>query len=124
MMHRQKQGENALNIPAKFLLVSPENELLARQIIGSESDPDSTNSGVINPIKNAAQIIVDSELSALPWYLASNRRTIKCLYLQGQNKKPMVQEKDRDLSGVKYQCAFDFGVYAEDFRGLYKNVGA
>lgn len=124
MMRRQKQGENALNIPAKFLLVSPENELLARQIIGSESDPDSSNSGVINPIKNAAQIIVDSELVSSPWYLASNRRTIKCLYLQGQNKKPMVQEKDRDLSGVKYQCAFDFGVYAEDFRGLYKNVGA
>ena len=124
MMQRQKEGENALNITPKFLLVSPENENLARQIIASESDPSSSNSGVINPIKNSAQIVMDAELSAVPWYMSANRRTIKCLYLQGQNKKPIVQETRRDLSGLGYQCVFDFGLYAEDFRGLYKNVGA
>ncbi|MDD2302880.1 MAG: hypothetical protein PHG30_09985, partial [Eubacteriales bacterium] len=40
------------------------------------------------------------------------RRTIKVLYLQGQGKKPVVKEKTRDLSGMTYQCVFDFGVYA------------
>jgi chemotaxis protein CheD len=38
--------------------------------------------------------------------------------------KPIVRESDRNLSGVTFECVFDFGVYAEDFRGLYKNAGA
>ena len=124
LMRRQEEDGKALNIVPKFLLVSPENETKALQLISSEADPSSTNSGVVNPHKNSVTVIVDSELDANPWYLTAPRRTIKVLYLEGQGNKPMVKEKTRDLSGVTYQCVFDFGVYAEDFRGLYKNAGA
>lgn len=123
LMRRQSEDGKALNIVPKFLLVSPENETKALQLISSEADPSSVNSGVVNPHKNSVTVIVDSELEAKPWYLTAPRRTIKVLYLQGQGKKPMVKEKNRDLSGVTYQCVFDFGVYAEDYRGLYKNAG-
>lgn len=37
---------------------------------------------------------------------------------------PQIMETRRDLRGVIYQCVFDFGLFAEDFRGLYKNPGA
>ncbi|MDD2826942.1 MAG: Mu-like prophage major head subunit gpT family protein [Sulfurospirillaceae bacterium] len=124
LMRRQEEDGKALNIVPKFLLVSPENETSALQLISSEADPSSSNSGVVNPHKNSVTVIVDSELDAKPWYLSAPRRTIKVLYLQGQGKKPVVKEKTRDLSGMTYQCVFDFGVYAEDYRGLYKNVGA
>jgi len=123
-MRRQKEGQVKLNISPKYLLVSPENETPALQLLNSESDPSASNSGVANVHRNTLDVVVDSELDAAPWYLAASRRTIKVLYLQGLGRKPVVRESDRDLTGVTFECVFDFGVYAEDYRGLYKNAGA
>jgi len=123
-MRRQEEDGVKLNITPKYLLVSPENETSALQLLHSESDPAANNSGVVNVHRNTLDVVVDSELEATPWYLAAPRRTIKVLYLQGTGRKPIVRESDRNLSGVTFECVFDFGVYAEDFRGLYKNAGA
>jgi len=123
-MRRQEEDGVKLNITPKYLLVSPENEAAALQLLHSESDPAANNSGVVNVHRNTLDVVVDSELEATPWYLAASRRTIKVLYLQGTGRKPIVRESDRNLSGVTFECVFDFGVYAEDFRGLYKNAGA
>ena len=123
-MRRQEENGVKLNITPKYLLVSPENETSALQLLNSESDPAANNSGVVNVHRNTLDVVVDSELEATPWYLAAPRRTIKVLYLQGTGRKPIVRESDRNLSGVTFECVFDFGVYAEDFRGLYKNAGA
>lgn len=123
-MRRQEENGVKLNITPKYLLVSPENETAALQLLNSESDPAASNSGVVNVHRNTLDVVVDSELEATPWYLAAPRRTIKVLYLQGTGRKPIVRESDRNLSGVTFECVFDFGVYAEDFRGLYKNAGA
>lgn len=124
LVRRQKDAAGvALNIAPKYLIVSPEKETLARQLITSETALGQTNPGVVNPFRNSMEIIVESELAAAPWYLAAARRTLKVGYLQGTNRRPIVNEKSRDLSGVEYECVFDFGVFAEDFRGLYKNNG-
>lgn len=123
-MRRQEEAGVKLNITPKYLLVSPEKETEALQLLHSESDPSATHSGVANIHRNTLDVVVDSELDATPWFLAAPRRTIKVLYLQGTGRKPIVRESDRNLSGVTFECVFDFGVYAEDFRGLYKNAGA
>jgi len=123
-MRRQKDAAgNALNINPSFLIVSPENETVAYQLLNSEADIGANQSGVANPFKNSLQPIVESELDALPWYLAANRRTIKVGYLAGTGRKPIVEEKERNLRFVEFDCVFDFGLFAEDFRGLYKNAG-
>lgn len=123
-MRRQKDGKTALNIAPKFLLVSPENETQALQLLNSESDVGSQNSGVSNPHRNTVTAIVDSELDALPWYLAAGRNTVKVGYLQGTNKQPIVQQTSNNIDGAEFKCVFDFGVVVSNFRGLYKNVGA
>jgi len=123
-MRRQKDGDIALNISPKFLLVSPENETTALQLLNSESDVGSSNSGVSNPHKNTVMPIVDSELDANPWYLAAGRNTVKVGYLQGTNKQPIVQQTSNNIDGAEFKCVFDFGVVVTNFRGLYKNVGA
>ncbi|MFH0710117.1 MAG: Mu-like prophage major head subunit gpT family protein [Pseudomonadota bacterium] len=124
LVRRQKdKSGTALNITPKYMIVSPEKETLARQLITSEAALGQTNPGIINPFRNSMDIIVESELSATAWYLAAARRTLKVGYLQGTNRRPIVNEKSRDLSGVEYECVFDFGVFAEDYRGLYKNNG-
>jgi len=124
-MRRQKDAAGvALNINPAFLLASPENETIAYQLLNSEADVDASQSGVANPFRRSLTPIIDAELDASPWYLAANRRTIKVGYLAGTGRKPLVEEKERNLRYVEYECVFDFGLFAEDFRGLYKNAGA
>lgn len=124
LMRRQTtKGGDALNINPAYLLVAPELETTALQLLNSESTMGQANAGVANPFRNSLKLIVDAELSAKPWYLAANRRTVKVGYLKGTNRRPVVNEKERSLSGIKYECVFDFGVMAEDFRGLLKNAG-
>ena len=123
-MRRQKDvANNALNIPPKFLIVSPERESKTLQLINSEADVSANQSGVMNPHKNSVKVIVESELDANPWYLTAGRRTIKVGYLQGTNREPLVREKQRTLAYITFECVFDFGAVVEDFRGLYKNTG-
>lgn len=124
LMKRQKDGEKALNISPKYLLVAPEQETKALQLLNSESDVNSTNSGVKNPHKNTLIPIVDSELEAGPWFMAAANNTIKVGYLQGTNKQPVVEQKNSDIDGAEFKCVFDFGVVVTDYRGLYKNLGA
>lgn len=124
MMKRQKDGEKALNISPKYLLVAPEQETKALQILSSEADVDSNNSGVKNPHKNSLTPIVDSELDAGPWFMAAGNNTIKVGYLQGTNKQPVVEQKSSDIDGAEFKCVFDFGVVVTDHKGLYKNLGA
>lgn len=124
MMKRQKDGEKALNISPKYLLIAPEQETSALQILNSDADVDSNNSGVKNPHKNTLTPIVDSELEAGPWFMATGSNTIKVGYLQGTNKQPIVEQKSSDIDGAEFKCVFDFGVVVTDHKGLYKNLGA
>ena len=124
-IRRQKDAAGtALNINPRYILAAPENETLVRQLLTSETAMGQDNPGVNNPFRGALEPIIDAELDATPWYLAAARRTIKVGYLAGSGRRPIVAEKERNLRYVTYECVFDFGLFAEDFRGLYKNAGA
>lgn len=124
LMRRQMDGKTALNINPKYLIVSPENETIAKQLLTSESDLSGNNSGVTNIHKNSLDLIVESELSANPWFLAAARKTIKTGTLAGTGGQPIVQEKMKSAGGVEFECLYDFGVMIEDHRSLYRNLGA
>ena len=126
MMRQTSQGgKDALNIVPEFLIVAPEQEITARKLIASASTLDvNKNEGVINPFANSLKIVVDSELEGGAWYLAGGMRTIKAGYLAGTGRKPIVQLDSTSLTKTVFQGVFDFGVVAEDYRSLYKNVGA
>lgn len=122
-MRRQMNGKEQLNIAPKFLIVSPENETLALQLMQSEADLSSGNSGVKNIFKNTLTAIIESELDAQAWYLAAARKTIKTGTLAGTNGMPIVRQNNASLGGTEFECVFDFGLVCEDYRGLYKNSG-
>ena len=126
-MMRQKDFDGRqLRILPKFLLVPPELEVSALQILNSTAKIEAQNAGVANPFKGAFELISDMELEdAKAWYLAAMKKTIKVGYLQGTNRRPIVEEVNRsNITGIEYELVFDFGVTAEDYRGLYKNNGA
>lgn len=128
-MRRQKgiTGEATLNITPKYLVVPPELEMTAYQIVNSTAAVDGVNSGVVNPYKGRFIVVADAELTDPDaWYLvadATQHDTIEVTYLNGVETPRLETRQGFDVDGIEYKVAFDCGVSALDFRGLYKNAG-
>ena len=128
-MRRQKgiTGEATLNITPKYLVVPPELEMVAYQIVNSTAAVDGVNSGVVNPYKGRFVVVADAELTDPDaWYLvadASQHDTIEVTYLNGVETPRLETRQGFDVDGIEYKVAFDCGVSALDFRGVYKNAG-
>lgn len=128
-MRRQKgiTGEATLNITPKYLVVPPELEVTAYQIVNSTAAVDGVNSGVVNPYKGRFIVVADAELTDPDaWYLvadATQHDTIEVTYLNGVENPRLETRQGFDVDGIEYKVAFDCGVSALDFRGLYKNAG-
>lgn len=128
-MRRQKgiQDEATLNITPKYLVVPPELEMTAYQIVNSTAAVDGVNSGVANPYKGRFVVVADAELTDPDaWYLvadASQHDTIEVTYLNGVETPRLETRQGFDVDGIEYKVAFDCGVSALDFRGVFKNAG-
>jgi HK97 family phage prohead protease len=128
-MRRQKgiTDEANLNITPKYLVVPPELEVTAYQIVNSTAAVDGTNSGVVNPYKGRFVVVSDAELTdPTAWYLvadAAQHDTIEVTYLNGVENPRLETRQGFDVDGIEYKVAFDVGVDTIDFRGLYKNAG-
>lgn len=128
-MRRQKgiTGEATLNITPKYLVVPPELEMTAYQIVNSTAAVDGVNSGVANPYKGRFIVVVDAELTDPDaWYLvadATQHDTIEVTYLNGVETPRLETRQGFDVDGIEYKVAFDCGVSALDFRGVFKNAG-
>ena len=128
-MRRQKgiTGDATLNITPKYLVVPPELEMTAYQIVNSTAAVDGVNSGVVNPYKGRFVVVADAELTDPDaWYLvadASQHDTIEVTYLNGVETPRLETRHGFDVDGIEYKVAFDCGVSALDFRGVFKNAG-
>lgn len=128
-MRRQKgiTGDATLNITPKYLVVPPELEMTAYQIVNSTAAVDGVNSGVVNPYKGRFVVVADAELTDPgAWYLvadASQHDTIEVTYLNGVETPRLETRQGFDVDGIEYKVAFDCGVSALDFRGVFKNAG-
>lgn len=128
-MRRQKgiTGEATLNITPKYLVVPPELEMTAYQIVNSTAAVDGVNSGVANPYKGRFIVVSDAELTDPDaWYLvadATQHDTIEVTYLNGVETPRLETRQGFDVDGIEYKVAFDCGVSALDFRGVFKNAG-
>ena len=128
-MRRQKgiAGEATLNITPKYLVVPPELEMTAYQIVNSTAAVDGVNSGVANPYKGRFIVVADAELTDPDaWYLvadATQHDTIEVTYLNGVETPRLETRQGFDVDGIEYKVAFDCGVSALDFRGVFKNAG-
>ena len=128
-MRRQKgiTGDATLNITPKYLVVPPELEMTAYQIVNSTAAVDGVNSGVVNHYKGRFVVVADAELTDPDaWYLvadASQHDTIEVTYLNGVETPRLETRQGFDVDGIEYKVAFDCGVSALDFRGIFKNAG-
>ncbi|MDQ0982706.1 ClpP-like prohead protease/major capsid protein fusion protein [Pseudomonas synxantha] len=127
-----KDGDKTrtLNIRPAFLLCPVALEDKANQLIRSASVPNAqVNAGVVNPMKDFAQVISDPRLddaSSSAWYLAGkqNSDTIEVAYLDGVDVPYIDQMEGFTSDGIATKVRIDAGVSALDARGLNKSVGA
>ncbi len=115
-------GSTPLNITPTYLIVAPELEQVALELLNSTASlEDNKNSGVVNTEYRSVIPIVDAELAtATEWYLMSARRTIKAGYLAGTGRRPILQTDSQSLSRTAFEGIFDFGVMAEAYQGMVK----
>jgi hypothetical protein len=129
-MRQQKDGDATLNIAPSYLLVPGALEDSARVLMASETDPSQNNSRRPNPVRNAAEVIVDARLddtSLTSWYLAADPNrfdTIEVGYLDGVAAPFLDQQEGWLVDGAEYKVRIDAAAAPLEFRTLYKNPGA
>ena len=129
MMRKQQDPQklDTLNIYPSFILIPPEQETLAEQVLLSSADIAGVNPGVINPFREKFGIICDAQLTdATDWFLAASPSlvdTIEVAFLDGVNAPVIEQQPGWDVDGMEWKVRIDFGVKCWDYRGLFKNAG-
>ena len=125
-------------VSPSFLLVPSELKAKAQALVNSQYlVGGSTAAPELNVVSQYGLSVISSPYlsnasfggySATAWYLwaaPSMVDTFEIGYLQGK-RVPTVETADVDFAqlGIQYRVFFDFGVREQDFRGVFKNVGA
>lgn len=111
-----------INATPRFLLVGPELETIAEQIL---TQINATKTEDVNPFGNLS-LIVEPRLNGTEWYLAADPTTIDGLeyaYLEGAPGPQVETRTGFEVDGVQFKVRLDFGAGWLDFRGWQKNEG-
>lgn len=125
-LRRQKgiSGE-AIAVEPKFLVVPPELETQAQQLL---SDVSATEVSQVNPFANKLELVVDAHLtSATRWYLAAAPGAPDGLlhaYLDGARGPQLFQREGWSVDAMEWKVRMDFGCGFVDHRAWYMNPGA
>ena len=118
MMTVMGEHERPLNIVPDLLVVSPQNEAAARELLFADLIAGSSN---VN--KNTCELLVAPELGAYPdqWYLLCTKRYVRPLVFQEREKPKLVcKNKETDdnvffydqiLYGIKGRYDVGFGLW-------------
>lgn len=126
-MKKQSYGGEVLNIRPRFLIVGPDLELSARQLLTSAVDPTASKGMASNPVAGAAELIVDARISGGEWYLVADPNvadTVEIAYLDGVEEPYLDEQEAWSSDGVEMKVRIDAGASPHDFRTFYKNPGA
>lgn len=120
-------GEAFLNITPVFLIVPPELETIAEQLLTSITPAQPTNS--VPDWVRRLTVVVDPRLSVASttaWYLAASpsvHDTIEVARLNGEAPLSRTEEAFNTLE-LRFRVVMDMGAAAIDWRGMYQNPGA
>lgn len=125
-MRRQKGlAGRAINVVPKFLIVPPERETEAEQILAAIQATASTD---VNVFSGKMELLVESRLSsALRWYIAADPASVDGLeyaYLQGSEGPQIETRTGFEVDGVETKVRLDFGAAFLDWRSWWTNSGA
>lgn len=124
---RKQTGLNKkdfLNLMASYLMVGPDVETKAGQILNGVITPNTT--AEVNPFQSSYNLIVEPRITGNNWFMAAAPTTIDTIeygFLDG-NELYTEQKEGFEIDGMQVKARMVFGAKAIDHRGLYKNAGA
>lgn len=123
MRKQRDRGGELIAISPKFLIVSPELETNAEQLLAAIS---ATEVGSANPFAGKLQLLVEPRLEGTAWYLAAAPGLVDGLALanlEGE-EQPVIEVKEGwDVDGMEMKCRLDAGAGWIDHRGWIKSTG-
>lgn len=115
-----------MNLRPSILLVSPDKELEALQLLTTIAANDTVK---VNPYSGRLTPVVSAQLTGNAWHLFADPRQPggQCFvygFLNGSTGPRVRTEEPFGQQGWAMSVEHDFGTGAADFRGTYKNPGA
>jgi HK97 family phage prohead protease len=124
-------GGSYIDLIPTYLIVPPEIESLALQLVASEVDPGATGAPNTSNLAwvRALQVAVDPRLSdsnPKGWYLAcspSQTETVTRAYIAGEARPYSEERIGFETDSIDLKCRIDAAAVVADWRGLVYNPG-
>lgn len=125
-MRRQKDTQgNLFAIEPRFLLVAPEKETEAQQLV---SDLAAATVATVNPFAQVLEVITEPGLTAAnSWYLVADPGMFDGLavaYLNGQSAPVIESREGWETLGTEFRMVWPMGAAFHEFATWYRNAGA
>jgi hypothetical protein len=113
-----------LNITPSIILVGPDKETEAQQLVAGITPALSSS---VNVFSGALQVVVSAQITGNAWYLFAAPSVLPNFeygLLDGYAAPRLRIDEPFGMQGTKVSLEHDFGCGAIDFRGGFKNAGA
>ena len=112
-----------IQLQPKYLVVPPELEFYARELIGSQLKPDSINNN-INAVQGSLDIVVmDYLTSANTWFLASDKQDHSLQWFD-RRAISFKDSTDWDTGDAKYKVDWRSSNGYDDWHGVFGSPGS
>lgn len=121
---KSTDGNTPINATPKYLLVGPEIETEAEQLLAQIYAATIATS---NPFSAKLELLVEPRITDTSWYVFADPAVLPVLeyaYLSSAPGPQMASREGWDVLGQEFRVVLDFGCGAVDFRGAYRNAGA
>lgn len=136
MRLQEDANGDPINVVPAFIIVPAALEGAANRAVLSSSSlfpvdgsgALNQNPGIINVVKDMAQVIVEPRLDKTDnkqWYVAAAQGTdtVEVAYLDGMDVPYLEQQEGFTVDGIAWKVRIDAGVAALDYRGMVKSQG-
>jgi HK97 family phage prohead protease len=117
-------GVTPINATAKYLLVGPELETTAEQVLASIYAATVAD---VNAFSGKLTLLVEPRITDDRFYVFADPAVLPVLeyaYLSSAQGPQMASREGWDVLGMEFRVVLDFGCGAVDWRGAYLNPGA
>lgn len=117
-------GKTPINATPKFLVVGPEQETAAEQVLASIYAATVAD---VNAFSGKLSLLVEPRITDDRFYVFADPAVLPVLeysYLSSAQGPQMASREGWDVLGMEFRVVLDFGCGAVDWRGAYLNPGA
>lgn len=124
--HKALDGKSYLNITPRYLVVGPDQELLAYQFTSTNYVPAKSADINVQFITSLV-VIVDPRITDNRWFLVAApgaQDTLEYAFLEGEGELFTENRYGFDVDGMEIKARMVFGAHVLEYRSFYKNPGA